>query len=73
MAVDYFFYLDIPAEEYLRYYSGRASAVVVRANNGLRVRFPASAIRRFVTRDGIQGRFHLKVDENNRLLSLERV
>ena len=53
------FVLELPAEEYLRYYQGQAGAVIVRAEDGRRVQLPASALRPFVTEQGIYGRFQL--------------
>jgi hypothetical protein len=67
------FSLNISAERYLSVYQGQASTVSVVAEDGRRVQFPAQALRPFVTRNGIQGRFQLLIDENNRLQGLERL
>ena len=61
------FQLAISAEEYLAYYQGSAQVVVARADDNRTIRFPASAIRKFVTHDGIFGRFEITFDENNKL------
>ena len=67
------FRLAISAEEYLAYYQGSAQEVVARSDDNKIVRFPASAIRRFVTHDGIFGRFEITFDENNKLISIQPI
>lgn len=62
--------LRIPADELLRYYRGAASAVVAQDELGRRVQFPAAALRPFVTRAGVYGRFALHVGSDNRLASI---
>ncbi|MCG5515315.1 MULTISPECIES: DUF2835 domain-containing protein [Ectothiorhodospira] len=69
----YHFRLDIPRDEFLRYYSGSAASVVASSQEGRTVRFPASALRPHVTHDGVRGRFRLTVDDQFRLQSLERI
>jgi len=67
------FSLHIAADEFLRYYRGQAGMVAVRADDGTRLQFPAASLRRFVTREGIHGRFVIRFDEDNRLLGIERI
>ena len=67
------FRLAISAEEFLAYYQGSAQEVVARSDDNKIVRFPASAIRRFVTHDGIFGRFEITFDENNKLISIQPI
>ncbi len=67
------FSLYLPADRYLRYYRGMASNVSVVADDGRRIAFPAAALRPFVTRDGVQGRFELVTDTDHRLLRLKRI
>ncbi|WP_090209549.1 DUF2835 domain-containing protein [Ectothiorhodospira magna] len=67
------FSLGISRDEYLRYYNGAASTVVVMSQEGRTVRFPASALRPFVLHDGVRGRFRLTVNSQFKLLSLERL
>ncbi|NOX76433.1 MAG: DUF2835 domain-containing protein [Gammaproteobacteria bacterium] len=69
----YRFRLSIPAEEYLAYYQGTASQVVVALSNGVNLQFPAGNLRPFVSHEGVYGRFVLRVDDNNKLQNLERV
>ena len=67
------FRLAIPAEEYLAYYQGSAHEVVVRSDDNKVVRFPASAIRKFVTHDGVFGSFEITFDENNKLIAIQPI
>lgn len=67
------FRLDITADDYLAYYQGVVRDVVVRAEDGRRVRFPAGALQPFITHQGIQGRFELRFDANHKFLGLQRL
>jgi len=64
------FRLAISAEEYLAYYQGSAQVIVARSDDNKTIRFPASAIRKFVTHDGIFGSFEITFDENNKLIEI---
>ncbi len=68
-----FFTLHIPAAEMLRYYRGSAATVAVTAEDGTRLKFPAASLRRFVTGEGIHGRFVIRFDEANRLVGIEKL
>ncbi|MGA1237026.1 MAG: DUF2835 domain-containing protein [Limisphaerales bacterium] len=67
------FDLHISAERMLEYYRGRATVVHAVATDGRSVQFPAQAIQRFVTEDGVHGRFRLEFDARNKFVGLERV
>lgn len=67
------FRLDISPDDYLAYYQRAARDIVVRADDGRRIRFPASALQRFVAHDGIHGRFELRFDADHKLLGLWRL
>jgi hypothetical protein len=67
------FDLRITRADYLSYYKGTANWVQVRARDGRRIRFPASALRPFVTEDGIQGAFEITYEENHRLVGIHRL
>lgn len=73
MASELIFSLNIGRAQAMRYYQGTAHAVVVRAENGQTLRFPASYIRRFIEQDGIQGRFVIRFDEHHKLVDLQRL
>ena len=67
------FNLAISAEDYLRYYQGDARSVSAIADDGRCIKFPAEHLRPFVMHEGIQGRFELVFDENNKFIALCRV
>ena len=67
------FRLAISAEEYLSYYQGSAKVVVARSDDNKTIRFPANAIRKFVTHDGIFGEFEIVFDENNKLIEIQSI
>ena len=67
------FSLQISAEKYQLYYRGSAKFVKVTATDGRTLKFPANALQKFVSHDGINGQFEIVFDENNRLLSLIRL
>ena len=67
------FRLAISANDYLAHYQGSAQVVVVRSEDNKVVQFPASAIRKFVTHDGIYSRFEMTIDENNKLIAIEPI
>lgn len=67
------FRLAISAQNYLAWYRGQAREIQVRALDGTSLRFPAGALRRFLTRDGVHGLFEIRFDLSNKLLSLEKL
>ncbi len=64
--------LSIEAAAYQRMYGGEARHVVALDVEGRTVQFPAASLRPFVTREGIQGVFVIRVDEKNRLVDIQR-
>jgi hypothetical protein len=70
---EFHFRLNIPAHEYLAYYQGAAREVLATSAEGVRVRFPASALRPFVTHGGVSGAFVLRIGADNKLQALEKV
>jgi uncharacterized protein YqjF (DUF2071 family) len=69
---EYVVTLNISAQAYQRMYSGDARHVVARDTQGRHIRFPATSLRPFVTRDGVSGVFVLRVDARNRLIEIRR-
>ena len=67
------FDIRISPEEFQRLYAGSAKTVACRSEDGRRVRFPASILRRFVTREGVKGRFSVEFSDDNRFVSIERL
>lgn len=70
---EYHFSLNISAADYLKYYQGNVQSVVVRTYQGLRVKFPASALRPYVSEAGVHGQFALLTDANNKMRDLRRI
>ena len=64
--------LNIDSEELLKLYRGSAREVVARSLDGQNIRFPAEALKPFVTHNGVQGQFALVVDASNKLVDLRR-
>ena len=60
-------------EQIEAFYAGAVDEVQAVDRYGVRVRFPASCLRRFVTHLGVDGRFAFTVDGRNRLVAVERV
>ncbi len=67
------FQLNISAADFLRYYQGQASSVNVTAEDGRRIRLPAIRFRPFLGHTGVNGRFRLEFDANNKFISLTRI
>lgn len=53
------FRLDIDAEKYLAYYKGIARDIVVCSEDNRNIKFPANAIRKLLTHEGIFGLFEI--------------
>jgi len=73
MATTLRFSLHISREEALRYYQGSANSVVVGAENGQRLQFPAEHIRPFIDQHGVQGTFSISYDNDNKLIGIKRL
>lgn len=67
------FSLALSSEQYLAYYQGAATKVVVRCTDGQSIQFPARLLTRFVTNQGIQGHFVLTCSDDMTGSSLSRV
>ena len=67
------FLLSISAETYLQYYKGTVKAVVVKAEDGRRIQFPAKSLIPFIQANGIHGRFRLIFDKNHKFRKLEKI
>ncbi len=67
------FQLALSSEKYLAYYKGKANSIQARSVDNKSIRFPANAIRKILTREGIYGLFEIQFDENNKLINIERI
>ncbi|HSH47655.1 MAG TPA: DUF2835 domain-containing protein [Halomonas sp.] len=57
----------------LAHYEGQVGQVHTRSLDGRRVIFPAEALRRVVTRDGVHGVFRLTFSDEGRFVSIHRL
>lgn len=73
MATTVRFRMNIAREEAMRYYTGTVRFVIVDAENGQRIQFPAQHIRPFITQSGIQGIFCISFDDHHKMIGIERV
>jgi hypothetical protein len=64
--------LSISATVFELTYRGDARHVVARDVAGRTIQLPAGLLRQFVTREGIQGVFIIRVDGNNKLVDIQR-
>lgn len=67
------FTLNIRAGEFQAYYSAQAKSIIVRSDAGLKIAFPASELQKFVSHDGVNGRFEISFDADYKLISLVRL
>jgi len=64
------FFIELSNQEYLNYYAGGATSVQVKTEEGLTIQFPASALKPWITHNGIHGFFMIKFDKNHKLIEL---
>ena len=55
------------------YYRGQVRSIRARATNGQTVQFPASALQKFILKDGVHGSFRIEFDEHYKFIGLEAV
>jgi len=68
-----YFNLDISHEEILCYYKGIVNQVIVTAADNTKIQFPVQFIKKYVEHNGVHGRFKIVYDENNKLVSLDKL
>ncbi|MCL5425355.1 DUF2835 family protein [Halomonas sp. NPDC076908] len=62
--------IELTYDECLAHYEGRIANVRTRSVDGRWVIFPAEAIRRIVSRDGVRGIYRLNFSEQGRFISI---
>ncbi|KKN04329.1 hypothetical protein LCGC14_1098540 [marine sediment metagenome] len=67
------FSMALSREQALRYYSGSVRTVIVTAETGQRLSFPAEHIRPFIELNGVHGHFSIRFDDNNRFVGIQRL
>ncbi|HWL15519.1 MAG TPA: DUF2835 family protein [Opitutus sp.] len=63
--------VNLSRDQIAAYYRGELRAVVARASNGQTVQFPASVLHKFITLDGVHGKFRLRFDERHKFVGIE--
>lgn len=69
----WFFHLNIPKREVLKYYSGQSRQVLAQAHDGKKIAFPVESLRPFITHEGIRGTFKVQCTEDGKLHSIEKL
>ena len=69
----FIFSIHLSRQAFLDYYKGSAKTILVISECARRVSFPPLRLIPFVTHEGVSGRFLLKVDKDNRFVSLQRL
>lgn len=62
--------IELSYDACLAHYKGWVGQVSTRSLDGRRVVFPAEALRRVVTRDGVHGRYRLTFSDDGRFHSI---
>jgi hypothetical protein len=62
--------INLSYEACLAHYEGRIGQVYTYSLDGRRVVFPAEALRRVMTHDGVYGTYRLKFSEQGRFISI---
>jgi hypothetical protein len=65
--------LNISADEYLKSYQHHNAVVFAMSDDGRRVQFPASLLKRFVMHEGIRGRFRIEFDATGKCQAIARI
>lgn len=65
--------IELSYEACLAHYEGRVGQVHTRSLDGRWVVFPAEALRRVVTRDGVHGLYRLTFSDAGRFCNIERL
>ncbi|MCW8092295.1 DUF2835 family protein [Alteromonas sp. ASW11-130] len=69
----YFFSISLSYGKCEAFYRPGNNAVVVTADSGHRVQIPTARLRTFITKQGIQGRFRMIINNSNKIVSFEKI
>jgi hypothetical protein len=69
----YRFRLVLTTEQVLAFYQGHVTAVVVQADNGLRVQLDLRHFRRYFQHSGVDGHFELLTEPNGKFKALHKI
>jgi hypothetical protein len=65
--------LNFSSSQVMGYYRGQVRSIRARATTGQMVQFPASALQKFILKDGVHGRFRIEFDDQYKFIALELV
>ena len=65
--------LNFSSTQVMGYYRGEVRSIRARATNGQTVQFPASALQKFILKDGVHGSFRIEFDEHYKFIGLEAI
>lgn len=69
----YDFSVGISADKLKAYYRGEVQNAVITSHEGLRLQLPIDAFRPYITNNGIHGIFMVYVDDNNKLIQIDKI
>ena len=67
------FQLKITPQQYQHYYQGAVKQVIALDSCGATIQFPAALLQRFVTANGVHGRFVLRCDDDYKNSKLTKI
>ena len=67
------FHLALSARQTRSIYEGQARYILVESEHGLKLQLPAANFRVYVSADGINGRFSVEIDADNKKLALRKL
>ncbi|MCP4433557.1 MAG: DUF2835 domain-containing protein [Gammaproteobacteria bacterium] len=67
------FNINLSADKTHRIYQGQARYILVYTDNGTSLQLPAINFQRYVTEQGIQGRFEVEIDDRNKIIRLAAI
>jgi len=70
---EYFFTINASYQDCLRLYSGNKKHVVIIDEVGVKVSLPIHNIKPFISRVGINGRFHLTLSEHQKIKEFTQI
>lgn len=67
------FLLKISPQQYQNYYQGAIQHFIAIDTSGATIQFPAALLQRFVTANGVHGRFVLRCDDDYKNSNLTKI
>lgn len=67
------FSIQLTYDKFLKVYQGHAKNIVVQADDGRKISFPARNIQSFLTKEGIFGYFEMQITFDNKFIAIKRI